>query len=163
MQLGNKIKLLILRIIDFFYPLAKRFIDLQTFRYAVCGGSNATLNLLIFYLSYNFIFKTEVVYFLDFAITRYIAAYLIALSFSFPIGFCLNKFIVFQQSNLKSQVQLVRYAFITLSSILIDYTLLHILVGYFGFWATPSQAFIIVLLSLYSYFAQTYFTFKTVK
>lgn len=163
MQLGNKIKLLILRIIDFFYPLAKRFIDLQTFRYAVCGGSNATLNLLIFYLSYNFIFKTEVVCFLDFAITRYIAAYLIALSFSFPIGFCLNKFIVFQQSNLKSQVQLVRYAFITLSSILIDYTLLHILVGYFGFWATPSQAFIIVLLSLYSYFAQTYFTFKTVK
>ena len=163
MQLGNKIKLLILSIIDFFYPLAKRFIDLQTFRYAVCGGSNATLNLLIFYLSYNFIFKTEVVCFLDFAITRYIAAYLIALSFSFPIGFCLNKFIVFQQSNLKSQVQLVRYAFITLSSILIDYTLLHILVGYFGFWATPSQAFIIVLLSLYSYFAQTYFTFKTVK
>jgi putative flippase GtrA len=162
-QIGNKIRLLILRIIDFFYPLAKRFIDLQTFRYAVCGGSNAALNLLIFYLSYNFIFKTEVVYLFDFAITRYIAAYLIALSFSFPIGFCLNKFIVFQQSNLKSQVQLIRYAFITASSILIDYSLLHILIGYFGFWATPSQAFIIVLLSLYSYFAQTYFTFKTVK
>lgn len=163
MQIGNKIRLLILRIIDFFYPLAKRFIDLQTFRYAVCGGSNAVLNLLIFYLSYNFIFKTEIVYFFDLAITRYISAYLIALSFSFPIGFCLNKFIVFQQSNLKSQVQLIRYAFITLSSILIDYSLLHILVGYFGFWATPSQALIIVLLSLYSYFAQTYFTFKTVK
>lgn len=163
MQIGNKIRLLILRIIDFFYPLAKRFIDLQTFRYAVCGGSNAALNLLIFYLSYNFIFKTEIVSFLDFAITRYISAYLIALSFSFPIGFCLNKFIVFQKSNLKSQVQLIRYAFITVSSILIDYSLLHILVGYFGFWATPSQALIIVLLSLYSYFAQTYFTFKTVK
>jgi putative flippase GtrA len=163
MQVGNKIRLLILRIIDFFYPLAKRFIDLQTFRYAVCGGGNAVLNLLIFYLGYNFIFKTEIVYFLDFAITRYIAAYLIALSISFPIGFCLNKFIVFQQSNLKSQVQLIRYAFITVSSIIIDYSLLHILVGYFGFWATPSQAFIIVLLSLYSYFAQTYFTFKTVK
>lgn len=163
MQIGNKIRVLILRIVDFFYPLAKRFIDLQTFRYAVCGGSNAALNLLIFYLSYNFIFKTEIVYFLDFAITRYISAYLIALSFSFPIGFCLNKFIVFQKSNLKSRVQLIRYAFITVSSILIDYSLLHILVGYFGFWATPSQAFIIVLLSLYSYFAQTYFTFKTVK
>lgn len=163
MQVGNKIKLLILRIIDFFYPLAKRFIDLQTFRYAVCGGSNATLNLLIFYLSYNFIFKTEIIYFVDFAITRYIAAYLIALSISFPIGFCLNKFIVFQQSNLKSQVQLIRYAFITCSSILIDYCLLHLLVGHLGFWATPSQAFIIVLLSLYIYFAQTYFTFKTVK
>ena len=67
----------------------------------------------MFYLGYNFIFKTEIVYFLDFAITRYIAAYLIALSISFPIGFCLNKFIVFQQSNLKSQVQLIRYAFIT--------------------------------------------------
>lgn len=159
----DKIRLSLLRFIDFFYPIARPWLGLQTFRYAVCGGSNAALNLFIFYLSYNFIFENEVIYLLDFAITRYIAAYLIALSFSFPIGFCLNKFIVFQQSNLKSQVQLFRYAFITVSSILIDYCLLHLLVGYFGFWATPSQAFIIVILSLYSYFAQTYFTFKTIK
>jgi putative flippase GtrA len=163
MGFAKGLRAILLPIIDFFYPPFRKIFDLQTFRYAVCGGSNAVLNLLIFYLAYNFIFTREVVYLLSYPVTRYIAAYLIALSVSFPVGFVLNKFVVFQQSNLQSHVQLARYAFVTVSSILFDYLLLHLLVGYFGFWATPSQALIIVLLSLYAYFCQTYFTFKTVK
>jgi putative flippase GtrA len=150
-------------IIDFFYPPFRKIIGLQTFRYAVCGGSNAALNLLIFFLSYNFLFTDTVTYLLGFSITRYIMAYLVALSVSFPVGFCLNKFIVFQQSNLKARTQLIRYATLTVSNIFLDYFLLHLLVGYWGLWATPSQAFIIVLLSLISYFYQTYFSFKTEK
>ena len=156
-----EIKSFLLKIIDFFYPLAKRWIGIQTFRYAVCGGSNAFLNLLTFYLSYNFIFLNNVVYFSGYPITRYIAAYIVASSISFPVGFLLNRYIVFQESNLKASTQLIRYLSITLSSIAIDYFLLHLLIGYFHFWATASQALIIVILSLYSYFFQTYFSFRT--
>ena len=136
---------------------------LQTFRYAVCGGTNALLNLIVFSVSNNFLFKEEVIFILDFPVSRYIAAYLVALSISFPLGFCLNRFVVFQESNLNPKIQLIRYASITVTSIVLDYLLLHLLIGYFGFWATPSQAFIIVVLSLFSYFSQTYFTFKTVR
>lgn len=153
----------LLALIDFFYPPFKKFIDLQTFRYAVCGGSNAALNLIIFSLAYNFLFTKNLVEVLGYSITRYIAAYLVALSISFPVGFSLNRYVVFQQSNLHARIQLTRYAIITVTSILLDYLLLHFLVGYLKLWATPSQAFIIVILSLFSYFCQTYFTFKTVK
>lgn len=153
----------ILAVIDFFYPPFKKVIGQQTFRYAVCGGSNALLNLLVFSLSYNLIFTTDLVYPLGIAITRYIAAYLIALSISFPIGFLLNKYVVFQQSNLQGKVQLLRYASLTITNIFLDYLLLHLLIGYFGLWATGSQAFIIVILSLISYLYQTYYSFKTVK
>jgi len=152
----------ILNIIDFFYPPFKEKIGIQTFRYAVCGGSNALLNLTIFYIAYNFIFLKETVHFSHLAVTRYIAAYLVALSITFPMGFCLNKYVVFQASNLKSEVQLIRYASLTLTNIILDYSLLHLLVGYCKLWATPSQAFIIVILSLFSYFFQTFFSFKTV-
>jgi len=157
------IRFFLLRFIDFFYPPFKRFIGIQTFRYAVCGGSNALLNLLVFYTCYNFIFTKTVVHLAGFAITRYIAAYIIALSISFPVGFCLNKFVVFQSSNLMGTTQLIRYGSLALMNIFLDFSLLHLLVGYFGLWATPSQAFIIILLSLISYFYQTYFSFKTVK
>lgn len=153
----------ILAFIDFFYPPFKKIVGLQTFRYGVCGGSNALLNLSIFSLSYNYLFIDQVVYILGFAITRYIAAYLLALSISFPIGFCLNKYIVFQQSNLLGRTQFVRYASLTVTNIFLDYLLLHLLIGYLKLWATASQAFIIVILSLFSYFCQTYFSFKTVK
>ncbi len=163
MGFAQGLRNILLPIIDLFYPPFKKIFDLQTFRYAVCGGSNAALNLLMFYVAYNFIFEEEVINLLGYPVTRYIAAYLVALCISFPVGFTLNKFVVFQQSNLQGSVQLFRYAFVTVSSILFDYLLLHFLVGYLKFWATPSQAFIIVLLSLYAYFCQTYFTFKTVK
>ncbi|MCD0489311.1 GtrA family protein [Pedobacter sp. MC2016-14] len=150
-------------IIDFFYPPFEKYIPRQTFRYAVSGGSNAALNLCIFFLSYNFIFTDNVVYFGNIALTRYIAAYAIALSFSFPVGFLLNKYIVFQESDLKAEVQLFRYATVTAMSIYFDYALLHFLVGYLKMWATPAQALIIVILSLFSYFFQTYVTFTKKK
>lgn len=153
----------ILNFIDFFYPPFKKLIGTQTFRYAVCGGSNALLNLIIFSFSYNLVFQQETIIILGIEITRYIAAYLIALSISFPLGFCLNKYVVFQQSNLKGKTQLMRYGFVAITSIILDYSLLHLLVGYYELWATGSQAVIIVFLSLYSYFFQTYFTFKTIK
>lgn len=158
-----KIRQFLLRIIDFFYPPFKKIIGLQTFRYGVCGGSNAVLNLLVFSLCYQNIFKQTTITIFGFAITRYIAAYLVALAVSFPVGFVLNKYVVFQQSNLQGRVQFMRYGALTISNIFLDYALLHLLIGYWGLWATPSQAFIIVLLSTISYFYQTYFSFKTVK
>lgn len=165
MPLVERVRKIVLTPIDLGYRLMpfKSMISLQTFRYAVCGGSNAALNLFVFFVGYNFVFRDELIQLAGITVTRYIAAYLLALSFSFPIGFLLNKYIVFPQSNLESKVQLARYAFVTISSIVFDYLLLHLLVGYLHFWATPSQAFIIVILSLYSYFCQTYFTFKTVR
>ena len=159
----NTIRTYLLKFIDFFYPPFKRIMSLQTFRYAVCGGSNALLNLFVFFLSYNFIFLHQEIDLFGFSVTRYIAAYMVALSISFPIGFCLNKFVVFQQSNLMAKTQLIRYASLAISNIFLDYFLLHLLIGYWKLWATPSQAFIIILLSLISYFYQTYFSFKTVK
>ena len=153
----------ILSLIDFFYPPFSKFIPRQTFRYAVSGGSNATLNLAVFFISYNFIFSGDVVHFGNIALTRYIAAYAVALCFSFPVGFLLNKYIVFQESDLKGRVQLFRYATVTAMSIYFDYALLHLLVGYFKIWATPAQALIIVILSLFSYFFQTYVTFTKKK
>lgn len=159
----EKMKRRILRFIDFFYPPFSRFIPLQTFRYAVSGGSNAALNLLVFFTSYNFILQQDILYIGKYAVTRYIGAYVIALSVSFPVGFLLNKYIVFQESDLHGRVQLFRYALVTGLSIYFDYALLHFFVGSLGFWATPSQALIIVILSLFSYFFQTYVTFTKKK
>lgn len=159
----NLIRDYLLKFIDFFYPPFKRIMGIQTFRYAVCGGSNALLNLVVFSLSYNYLFLHREIIFLGFTITRYIAAYMVALSISFPVGFCLNKFVVFQQSNLLGRTQLLRYGALAILNIFLDYSLLHLLIGYWKLWATPSQAFIIVLLSLISYFYQTYFSFRTSK
>ena len=43
--------------IDFFYPLFRRIMPLQLFRYAVCGAINVCLDLTTFYIGYNLILK----------------------------------------------------------------------------------------------------------
>lgn len=148
------------RFIDFFYPPFSKIIPLKTFRYGVTGGSNALLNLIIFFISYNYILKGNEIAYSFIIITPYIAAYLMALAVSFPIGFLLNKYVVFQQVNGRGKQQLLLYALLTISTIIMHYALLHLLVGYWKLWATPSQAFIIVLMATISYFFQSYVTFK---
>lgn len=155
---------LIIQIIDFFYfPIFHRFIPLQTFRYAACGGGNALFNLVMFFIGYNFIFTQDVVHVGFISMTRYIAAFVFALLFSFPLGFMLNRYVVFTQSHLRGRVQLFRYGVTAATSIVLNYLLLHFFAGFCGFWATPSQALTTVILSVSSYFAQTHFSFRTKK
>lgn len=150
----------ILRLIDYFYQPFSRFLPKKTFRYGVTGTANSLLNILIYFLSYNYLLKAEPIEIGSFYITPYIAAYLVAFAVSFPVGFLLNKYIVFQQNDGRGRLQLALYASLCLFNAFMDYALLHLLVGYFGFWATPSQALIILCMAGVSYLFQTYVTFR---
>lgn len=52
----------IILFIDFFYPPFKKIMPLQTFRYAVCGGSNTLLDIFLFYISFNFILQKQILH-----------------------------------------------------------------------------------------------------
>ncbi len=142
---------------------------IQTFRYAACGGGTALLNLIVFFIANNFLLPGQVSYILDLPIIgiikmqHYTAAFIIALVVSFPIGFALNKYVVFQQSHLKGRVQLFRYGVMTGLNIFLNWALLHFFAGMLGFWNTPSQALTTAILAILSYFAQTHFSFRSKK
>src|SRR5688500_5730503 len=93
-----KIRSGILSLIDFFYPLFKRFMTLQTYRYAACGGGNTALTIFIFFIAHNFILQKKVLHLGPVAISSHVAAFLIAFCVTFPIGFYLSMFVVFQGS-----------------------------------------------------------------
>lgn len=153
----------IIGLIDFFYPLAKKWVPVQTFRYIACGGSVTVLGLLVYFLSYNFLFKTDFIYVAGIQINRYIAAYIVSFCVSFPIGFFLSKFVVFQESHLKGRVQLFRFATLQGINIALNYVLLHFFAGFCGFWATPSQTLTTAFLAVFSYFFQRHISFRTKK
>lgn len=150
----------LLTFIDFFYPPFAWLLPLKTFRYGFTGGANAFLNLVIFYLCNKYVYADRVFNVMGFTVPGYIASDLTALCFSFPIGFLLNKYIVFDQSTGRGSRQLFFYAALTVTTVVLHYVLLYLFVGYLGFWATPSEALIILLLAGMSYLFQTYVTFK---
>lgn len=163
-RLNVQIQHLLLSVIDSFYPLFKRFLPLQTYRYAVCGGGNACLNFLIFAVTENFIVKKQVVHVGSWlAISSHIFAFLVAFGITFPIGFYLNTYVVFGGSYLLKRVQLVRYLMVVLVCILLNYVFMKLFVDLWHWYPTPSYMLTFVLVTLFSYFSQRNFSFQKTK
>ena len=159
-QIHQKFKSLLLQIIDIFYPLFKKIMPLQTFRYAACGGGNTALNIIIYFVSYNFVLKKEIVHLPFVAISPHIAAFIIAFFITFPIGFYLNMFVVFDGSYLKKRIQLFRYFLVVLICIFLNYIFLKLFVERLEWYPTPSMIVTTAIVIVFSYLSQRNFSFK---
>lgn len=134
---------------------------LNTFKYAVCGGTTVVVDFIVYYFFLNFYFDAEFVNFFGlFEISREIAAHTLAFMVSFPWGFSLNKWVVFKESELKGRVQLFRYALTVSSCFGISYLFMKLFI--FGLEWDPvlSKILTTVLVTVYSYFMQLYFSFQ---
>jgi putative flippase GtrA len=159
-RLHQLLKSGILNIIDAFYPLFKKLMPLQTFRYAACGGGNTAFNIFIYFIAYNFILKKEILHLPFVAISPHIAAFIIAFFITFPIGYYLNMFVVFEGSYLKKRIQLFRYFLVVIICILLNYVFLKLFVEKFGWYPTPSMIVTTGLVIIFSYFSQRNYSFK---
>jgi putative flippase GtrA len=133
---------------------------LQTFRYAVCGGGNMLLDITLFYISFNFILHKQILDLGIISFKPYNAALCLAFCITFPVGFLLNKYIVFNSSYLRSHVQLLRYVLIVAINLVLNYVILNVLVQYMHFFPTVAKIFATALIVMFSYLSQKHFTFK---
>jgi putative flippase GtrA len=151
---------LVLPIIDFFYPPFRKLMNLQTFRYAASGGANTMLGLLVYYVSYKYIFIEKEFDFGFYAFKGHIAALIFSFCFTFPVGFFMSKYVVFSDSKMKGRIQLFRYFMICLFNLMLNYLLLKIWVEKFHIYPVLAQILTIVIVVLFSYIAQRNFSFR---
>jgi putative flippase GtrA len=148
------------RILSLFYPLFRRWMSFQTFRYAACGGGNTALGIFVFFFAYNFIFKKQVFYTPLVALSPHIAAMILSFMVTFPIGFFLARYVVFTGSFMKKRFQIFRYFLTTLGSLGLNYINLKIMVDMLAFYPTIAQIINVVIVVAFSYSMQKYFAFK---
>jgi len=153
-------KKLVIGVLDFLYPPFRRVMPLQTFRYAACGGGNTMLDIVLYFIAYNFILQKQVIYTPVGAISPYIAAFLMSFAVSFPTGYLLNRFIVFPGSSLKGRVQLFRYFLLVVICIILNYIFIKLFVEKFGIYPTVAKMLTTVIVVSFSYLTQKNFTFK---
>jgi len=154
---------LILGIVDLFYPLFRRFMPLQTFRYAACGGFNTGLDITLFFVAYNFILEKRVIHLGFLSISPHIAAFLISFCFTFPIGFYLSRYVVFQETSVGKRKQLGKYFMVVLGCLFLNYTFLKLFVEMFKWYPTPSKLLTTVFVVAFSYLTQKNYTFKAAR
>ena len=128
--------------------------------YAACGGGTTMLGLFVFFISYNFIFKKELVHLPLVTLSPHIAAMIASFLVSFPTGFYLSRYVVFSGSLLRGRHQLIRYFGTTMGSLVLNYVNLKIMVDIFKFYPTIAQVINTTLLITFSYFMQKHFAFK---
>lgn len=133
---------------------------MQTFRYAACGGLNTSLDIIIFFISYNFVFHKEIVHVEGFAISPHIAAFMAAFCITFPVGFYLNRYVVFTESTLRGRIQLTRYFLLVLACIALNYMFLKLFVEQLHIYPTISKIITTIIVVTFSYFTQKHFTFS---
>lgn len=154
------VKRSIISVIDFFYPPFKGLMPINTFRYAACGGANVALDISLFFVLYNFVFKKQVVQLGFIAFQPHIAAFLFSFLITFPVGFLLSKYVVWTDSNIKGHVQLFRYFLIVLMNVLLNYIFIKLFVEYFHVYPTIAKLMTTVIVIIFSYLSQKHYTFK---
>ncbi len=150
----------ILPIIDFFYPPFRRFMNLQTFRYAASGSGNVLLGFFIYYISYTYIFGEKQFDIGFYAFKGHVAALMLSVFITFPVGFFMSKYVVFSDSNMKGRVQLFRYFMVCLFNFMLNYLLLKIFVERFHIYPVMAQVITTLIVVFFSYIAQRNFSFK---
>jgi putative flippase GtrA len=164
-NIHNNIRKLILLVVDFFYFPFKNIMPLQTFRYAACGGFNTLLGIVMYFVAYHYIFINDTVFITEkFALKRHIASdFLFAFWVSFPIGFYLNRYVVFQESKLPKRIQLFRYFVVLCGAIGINYFCLKLFVEIFHIYGPIAKIITAIVVIAFSYISQRNYSFKTTK
>lgn len=151
---------LVTPIVDFFYPPFRRLMNLQTFRYAACGGFNTFTGLAAFYIAFKFILKEKMLDLGVYVFEPYSAALFISFLVSFPVGFFLMKYVVFSDSKIKGRIQIFRYLLAYIINLILNYFLLRLFVEVLHIYPTIAQLITTAILIVFSYIFQRYFTFK---
>jgi putative flippase GtrA len=133
---------------------------LHTFRYAACGGSNVLLDILLYFIAYNFILQKQDLNLGIIAFKPHVAAFLMSLAVTMPVGFLLSRYIVWTGSEVKGRVQLFRYTLVVLANVLLNYVCIKLLVEYGHFYPTIAKICTTVIVVIFSYLSQKHFTFK---
>jgi len=149
------------KVIDFFYPLFRRFMSPELYRYGVCGTFNVAFDWVLYFLVYNFIVQYRVIDFGIISLSPHIASLVIIFPVTTFTGFLLQKYVTFTASELRGRVQLFRYFIVVFGNLIINFLGLKILVDGLNFYPTPSKMIITIVTIICSYIGQKKFTFKT--
>lgn len=136
--------------------------DLQTFRYAACGGGNTLLGLVIYFVSFKYWLHEKNLDMGFYAFKPHIAALFISFIVNFIVGFFLMKFVVFNDSNIRGRVQLFRYFLFFVVCLFLNYLFLKLFVEYLHIYAIMAQVLTTVIVTIFSYLVQKYYAFRVV-
>jgi len=118
------------------------------------------LDISLFYFGHEYLFNGNLVQLPFLTLTPHIAAFLLSFLFTFPIGFFLSRYVVFENTEGRKREQLPKYMVVVLGAILLNYFFLKVFIETISLPALTAKLLTTIFVVAFSYFSQKYFTFK---
>lgn len=133
----------------------------QTFRYAACGGGNTMLDFIIFAVVNDIILKNKRLHITNsFVPDAHNVAIACCFFVTFPLGFYLSRYVVFQELTTSKRKQFIKYAAVVMFCFVLNYGFMNFFVNSLQIEAKLAKLITTVFVVLFSYLAQKHFTFK---
>ena len=140
--------------------IAARFVNHTVVKFFLSAGVAFLVDVVVYYIFVNFVFKGEKVFFLGKAHSPNNLSLTISYATGVVINFLITKYAVFTESNLKGRKQFIRFISVAALGFFANYVLLRFFIEYLDFYPTLSRIASALSLGIASFFVHKFFTFK---
>ncbi len=140
--------------------LAKKILGKQSFRFIISGGMAAGVDVVSYYIIFNFVLDKQDITLFRSIISAPVASLICSFSLGFISSFLTSKYFVFTESNLRGRQQLVRFVVVGGINFVCNYFLMKFFVEFIHLYPTVSRVVSIVIVAFLSFYLHKVFTFK---
>lgn len=131
----------------------------KVFRYLVAGGFSAAVDIVVFTLAYNFLFRKQDVHLGAMTFNSYSVAFVISYTCGSVSSFLINKYFVFSVKT-SGFSQLLKSLPVYILAFAGNLVLLKFFIEIFHLWPIVSRAVAALLVAFITFNLHKYFTFK---
>ena len=128
--------------------------------YFFAAGTATLVDISMYFVSYNFLFKKEDVYFLNYILSAPSVALVISYSCGLIVNFSISKFLVFKESEMRTHKQFFRFVMVAFMVFIANYYLLSFLVRTLQWYPTIGRTVSALVIGVISFLSHKTFSFN---
>ncbi len=142
----------------------KAILNSKVFRYFISAGIATVVDITVYFIAFNYIYqKSDIDLFRVYTVSAPTASLILSYSMGLITNFMITKFLVFNDSELATHQQLLRFVLVALFILVLNYFFMHFLINNFGWYPTIARGASAISIGMLSFIIHKSFSFKVGK
>lgn len=139
---------------------SKSAMEHKGIRYIISGGTATGVDVVSFFIIFNYILDKQPLHFGHVLIGAHIASLCASFTLGLITNFLITKYFVFNESNIRGREQFLRYMMVAVVTFFGNYFMMKLLVDVINVWPTMARLIAVGTIAVLSYRLHKVFTFK---
>jgi putative flippase GtrA len=141
--------------------MVKAILKSKVFRYFISAGIATWVDITVYFVAFNYIYqKSNIDLFSVYTVSAPTASLILSYTMGLITNFLITKFLVFNESELATHHQLLRFVLVALFILMLNYFFMHFLINNFGWFPTIARGTSAITIGMLSFLIHKSFSFK---